>query len=424
MSELRVAVVGAGIIGLAIAYQLIKVGVHVTVLERAPHEDGASVVNAGGIAVTEVVPASSAGVGWRIFGWMIDPLGPLAVRPRHAIHLIPWLLRFRRAGSSVEVSRIAQALSALNARVYEDLLPMLDDLRLRQELHAAGALCVYASESGFKRDAAEWELKRAYGIEMQQLSGADARKLEPALSPRVQRAVFTPQWSHIDDPRRVVLGLKRWLQGHGAKILTAEVRRVRPGGASGPSLEVADGSDLGTLDRVVVAAGAWSGELVRQIGDRVVLESERGYNVTLPDPKINVTREIIFAEHKFVATPMSCGLRIGGAAEFGGLTARPNFKRSAALLELARRYLPELDASGGVSMQGHRPATPDSLPVISASQKDRKIFYAFGHGHLGLTHAATTGRLVSDLILGKTPPIDLTPYSIGRFRGRAQAMRL
>jgi D-amino-acid dehydrogenase len=147
----------------------------------------------------------------------------------------------------------------------------------------------------------------------------------------------------------------------------------------------------------------------------VLLESERGYNSTLPDPGITLHRQLIFAERKFVATPLSCGLRIGGAAEFGGLNAPANFKRSRALVELAHRYLPELRIEGGTNWAGHRPTTPDSLPVIGMSKGHPKVCYAFGHGHLGLTQAATTGRLITDLIVGRRPAIDLSPYDIGRF---------
>jgi D-amino-acid dehydrogenase len=151
------------------------------------------------------------------------------------------------------------------------------------------------------------------------------------------------------------------------------------------------------------------------VGDRALLESERGYNMTIPNSGITLRRELIFSERKFVASPLTCGLRIGGAAEFGGLEAAPNYKRSQVLAELARRYLPGLKTEGGVSWAGHRPATPDSLPVIGRSDRDSRVFYAFGHGHLGLTQSATTGRLLSRMLFQQPDLIDMTPYRIGRF---------
>ena len=414
MAQLRVVVVGAGIVGLASAYHLVKAGARVTVIDRDPEGDNASTGNAGGIAVTEVYPAASPGVWWRAFGWMADPLGPLAIRPRHALALLPWLLRFAASASPREVERISYALAALNQRVYEDLNPMLEDCGQRAQLHCDGALTVYETEAGYARDGMEWASKRARGIVVEELSGNEARALESALGPKVHRAVFTPQWSHIEDPKKLLHALREWLLRHGSTLLTRHVRGAVPGATSSLCVEV-DGGPAVAADRVVIAAGAWSERLAARLGDRVLLESERGYNTTLPHPEIKVGRELIFAERKFVATPLSCGLRIGGAAEFGGLRAAPNFKRSHALVELARQYLPGLRTDGGTQWSGHRPTTPDSLPVIGPSPHAPQVIYAFGHGHFGLTQAATTGRLVRDLVLRDKPLIDLAPYSIERF---------
>ena len=414
MAEIRVAVVGAGVVGLAAAYHLAKAGARVTIIDGDPEKDGASFGNAGGIAVTEVFPACSPGVWRRVFGWLADPLGPLAIRPNHALKLIPWLLRFAVSASTDEVARISHAMAALNARVYDDLKPMLDDCGLAQQLHCDGALSLYETEEGYARDAAEWACKRARGIVVYEMTGADARRMESALGPKVHRAVFTPQWSHIEDPRRLMQGLREWLLRNGVVIINGKTRSIVPSVSSSLSIRLEDGSAI-TVNKAVIAAGAWSGILAGRLGDRVLLESERGYTTTLPSPGVQIGRELIFAERKFVATPLSCGLRIGGAAEFGGLAASANFKRSRALVELAQRYLPDLRIEGGTLWAGHRPTTPDSLPVIGPSAHQPNVFYAFGHGHLGLTQAATTGRLVRDLILGRKPAIDLTPFSVERF---------
>jgi D-amino-acid dehydrogenase len=408
----EVVVIGAGIVGLACAFHLRKDGLGVTVVDRDPEGDKASFGNAGGIGISEVVPAAVPGVFWRVPGWLLDPLGPLALRPSHAPRLVPWLLRFSRSAAPSEVARISAALAALNLRVYDDLVPMLAATGLSGELHRKGALSVYESEAGYRRDQAEWALKRSLGIETEEISGEEARRIEPALGPIVRRAIVTPQWGHVSDPKRVVDGLRRWLVANGVELVRGDASAIAVSGS--PSVALQDGRSLSAAN-IVLAAGAWSGALARGIGDPVLLESERGYNTTLPRPGVTLEREVIFAERKFTATPLSCGLRIGGAAEFAGLTARANYRRSRALVTLAKLYLPGLDAGGGTQWMGHRPATPDGLPVIGRSPRHHSVLYAFGHGHVGLTLAATTGRFIADLVSARPPATDLGPYSIARF---------
>lgn len=411
----HVLVIGAGIVGLSTAHHLLKDGARVTLIDRDPQGDKASFGNAGGIAVTEVVPASVPGMLWKVPRWLLDPLGPLAIRAAHAPRLIPWLLRFSGAGRPAQVRHIAQALAALNTRVYVDLLPLLGENGLLDELRQLGALTVYEKPAAFENDAAQWALKRAHGVEVLALSGNEAREIEPALSSSITHGVFTPQWSHVRDPKILVDKLRQSLIGRGLCIRVGEVSGIGPGlDGEAVSVRLGEGQWV-QADKVVVAAGAWSGQLARAVGDKVLLESERGYNTTLAAPGVVLSREIIFAERHFVATPLSCGLRIGGAAEFGGLNAAANFKRSHALARLAAHYLPGLQTEGGTCWAGHRPATPDSLPVIGPSPRNPAVIYAFGHGHLGLTQGATTGRLVSDIALGKPPQIDLEPYAISRF---------
>ena len=401
-------VIGAGIVGLSVAYHLVLDGAPVEIIDRDPAGDKASFGNAGGIAVTEVVPASVPGLAWKVPGWLLNPLGPLAVRPGHALRLLPWLWRFAQAGRPAEMERIAAALAALNARIYDDLEPMLARTGLAGELSRPGALTVYESRAAYERDAGEWALKRRHGIEATFFERSEVLAMEPALGPRAVCGVFTPQWGHVSDPKRLVDRLRHWLLQQGVTITAGEVIGIEDG-----RVQLRNGTV--SASNLVVAAGAWSGRLARQLGDRVLIESERGYNTTIPAPGVTLNREIIFAERKFVATPLACGLRIGGAAEFGGLAAPANYKRSRMLAKLAGLYLPDLMTEGGTEWAGHRPTTPDSLPVIGPSRRDPSVIYAFGHGHLGLTQAATTGRLVAHLIAGRPPPIDLAPYGIGRF---------
>ena len=404
-----VVVIGAGIVGLSCAYFLLRDGHRVVVIDRDPTGDKVSFGNAGGIGISEIVPASVPGLVWRVPRWLLDPLGPLSLRPAHLPALLPWLTRFLRAGRPSEVLRITAALAALARPAYDDLVPMMATLGLAADLHRVGALSVYETTAAFTLDRAEWDLKRRFGIVAEEISGEDARSREPALGPIVKHAIWTPQWAHVNDPKLIVDRLREWLEARGVAMIRGEAT-----GIEGDAVRTADARRL-PFDALVVAAGAWSGRIARLVGDRVLLESERGYNTTLPDPHVRLKAEVIFAEKKFVATPLAMGLRIGGAAEFAGLDAPPNFDRSRALLRLASRYFPDLNPEGGREWMGHRPTTPDSLPVIGPSPRRRNVFYTFGHAHTGLTFGPTTGRLVAEAVSGRPISLDLSPYSVARF---------
>jgi len=177
---------------------------------------------------------------------------------------------------------------------------------------------------------------------------------------------------------------------------------------------LSDGSELG-FDMVVIAGGAWSKSLCRMLGHNVPLHTERGYNTTLPAPGVELSRPVCIAERSFFMTPMAMGLRIGGAVELAGLEAAPNFARAKALLANGAKALPGLNIDGGREWMGFRPSMPDSKPVIGRSPRHSNVLFAFGHGHLGLTQGATTGRLVAELALEGRTSIDLAPFRIDRF---------
>ncbi|GAB4069057.1 FAD-binding oxidoreductase [Ancylobacter sonchi] len=405
----RILVIGAGIVGLSCAHALRVEGHEVSVLDRDPPGDKCSFGNAAGIGVTEIIPASVPGLAWKVPGWLFDPLGPLSLRFRHFPKLVPWLRRFLKEGRWDRVEAIAASLATLSARTYDDLLPLLAELDLTGDLHRVGALWVYETREGFEADMRFHRLRRRHGLVCEEMSGEEARRMEPALASSIRHAIMTPQWSNVSDPKRIVDRLRVHLEARGVTIVTGEAA-----GIAGREVLTKDGRRIG-FDRLVVAGGAWSGRLARTIGDRALIESERGYNTTLPSPGLSLSREVIFAERSFVATPIASGLRIGGAAEFAGLDAAPNYARSDALAELGRRFLPGLNTQGGTRWMGHRPTTADSLPVIGRSPKRDDVFYAFGHGHTGLTFGPTTGRLIAELVAGRPTSVDVAPFAIQRF---------
>jgi D-amino-acid dehydrogenase len=405
-----VVVIGAGIVGLACAWAALRDGARVTVIDRDFEGDRASHGNAGGIAVTESTPIAVNGMFTKIATWLMDPLGPLALDWKHLPKALPWFMAFRRASEPDRYQAISHALALLNNRVYDDIVPMFDDIGASAMHYRRGALTVYETDEAFAADQAEWALKRELGVRWRALDAQQVRECEPSLAPVFRHGVFLDDWSHIGDPRRIVTLLRERVRALGARFVTGVARAIE----SPDSVLLADGNRVKGR-RIVIAAGAWSAALAKSIGDSVLLESERGYNATLPNHGVGPTREVIFAERKFVAAPLDVGLRIGGAAEFAGTAAPPNYRRSDALLTLGKRFIPGIDDTGAAKWMGNRPATPDSLPVIGASPRMPSVVHAFGHGHLGLTQSATTAALVADVLAGRTPRVPLRPYSIARF---------
>lgn len=415
LSKPRVLVVGAGIIGICTAVQLQRRGCVVSIIDSHAPASMTSFGNAGGIAVTEVTPLNTPGMLWRLPKWLFDPMGPLTLRWRELPALAPWLWRFYQACEISRVRKSAAALADLMRTGYPDYLPLWKDAGVMHMVGSTGALAVYRSEAARARDHLDWEIKHSHGVHCDFVGSEVLRQLEPALDLQFQCGVLLADWRHVRDPHRIATAIaKRFLQD-GGELLNGRI--VDFDGLSDARVDQAlteDGRALG-FDHYVIAAGVWSKFLCAKLGDPVPLISERGYNTTLPNPKLVVRRQLVFAEDKFVITPMEMGLRIGGAVELASPTATPNYARAKALLRLGKRYLPGLNDQDGSEWMGNRPSLPDSLPVIGRTSSFSNVYYAFGHGHLGLTQAATTGRLIAMLVAGEHPDIDLSPFRIDRF---------
>jgi len=280
-------------------------------------------------------------------------------------------------------------------------------------VNSDGSLELYESEAAFKAAQPGWQRRENAGIGFEHVRGARLAELQPGLSPRFVAGTFTPSWQTVSDPYDFACAVADHVLGRGGEFMLGEVTKVRPE-EKGAEVKLSDGRAL-HAGGVVIAAGAWSKPLAARLGDRIPLETERGYNTTLPPGAFNLKRMLIFGGHGFVITPLASGIRVGGAVELGGLARAPNYARADAMLKKAANFLPGLKTEGGTQWMGFRPSLPDTLPAIGHSRASRHIVYAFGHGHLGLTQCAATGRLVRDLITGAQSPIDLAPFSPQRF---------
>ena len=407
-----VAIIGAGIVGICTAINLAEAGYSVTVIDRTGICEETSSGNAGAFAFSDMLPLAQKGMMRNLPRWLLDPLGPLSIPPWYLPRLAPWLLRFWRAGSRDRYEASLAAQASLMALAETEWMGLMARSGTRPMLREDGCLELYESEAEFAASLAGWDARARFGVDFRHVEGDELASLQPGLAARFRKGTFVPGWKTVSDPK--LLGKVLWAHAErlGVQFIHDVAERIE--GAEAPELVLGDAGRLRS-DHVVICAGAWSHRLAQPLGDSIPLETERGYNTSLPIDAFDVKRQLIFPGHGFVITPMETGLRIGGAVELGGLNRAPNFARSRAMVEKATRFLPGLRTENGRDWMGYRPSLPDSLPVIGRARAGKRITYAFGHGHLGLTQAAATGRLVRDLVTGQSPAIDLAPFSPRRF---------
>tara|TARA_R110002049_G_scaffold188402_2_gene356901 strand:- start:111629 stop:112864 length:1236 start_codon:yes stop_codon:yes gene_type:complete len=407
VDQTNVIVVGAGVVGLSTALALQSRGVPVRVIDREGPAAGASAGNAGAFAFPEILPLASPRMIRQAPKWLLDPLGPLSVPPRYAARIAPWMWQFFKASFPSQVRASTKAQTVLMRLSKAALEPHLAQAGLTHMLRHEGQLQVYEGEKEFRASLPGWQARADEGIAFQHLQGREIAEYQPGLAPQFTHATFTPDWLSIADPRDYVLAMADRFCANGGEIVITQADKLVSGG-----VQTSSGLMPG---RVVLAAGAHSHHLARTAGVKIPLETERGYNTTLPSGAYDLRQHITFGGHGFVVSNVTSGLRVGGAVELGGLNLPPNYARADAMLKKAARFLPGLETTGGTQWMGFRPSLPDSLPAIGPLPGRDDVICAFGHGHLGLTQSAGTAQIVADLITGADPGLDLTPFAPARF---------
>jgi glycine/D-amino acid oxidase-like deaminating enzyme len=415
----RILVIGAGVAGLSTALYLQRSGRRVTVIDPTP-AGGASFGNAGMISADTAVPIALPGMLRKVPGWLLDRRGPLSVRAVYFPKALPWLLRWVEASRMARVLEISDAMRALHRDAFECWKELLGQERFYALIRPVGQVHAWESETETQSAALERKLRERHGISSEPLTADDLRQMFPGISHTIRRGVLMPGNGYTVNPQRLVRTLGDLLIEAGGEIASERAMKIIPQ-EDEPGYAVMTNVAYRFAREVVLAAGAWSRQLLDPLGVRLPLETERGYHAMLPSPGIEVKTTISNKTRSFGVTPMETGLRVAGTVEIAGLEAAPNEQRAKVLLEHVRAMFPDVDSRGHSFWMGFRPSTPDSLPILGPAPGRPGLFLAFGHGHFGMTGGPPSGRLVSRLINRQEPGMDPAPYGPTRFMRRGSS---
>lgn len=413
MSGKSIIIIGAGVVGAATALVLQQDGHQVTLVDREWPCYGASFGNAGLVVNASCAPTAMPGIVFNVLRMIGRPLSPLTIRPSYVLEVLPWMARFVNESRRARVHANATALHALTQGAVQSWRMLTANTVLHELLRQLGWLKVYESEKSFAATAYARLLMDELRVPYETLDGGDIQALEPELAPIFAHAILQRDSLQISNPAQMIHGMVELFASRGGRFRKFDVQRIAIGDQQ---IEIHQPSESMAADKIVIAAGAWSGALAAQIGDLVPLDTERGYHLMLPvTNNAMLGRPVMSGDYSFVLSPMETGLRLSGQVEFAGLDAAPDYRRVRRLLPIAARILPGLDTEEQSVWMGCRPSLPDSLPVLGFSSQCNSILYAFGHQHLGMTLGPVSAHIIADLLAGRDPEIDLNPYRVDRF---------
>jgi D-amino-acid dehydrogenase len=416
----HVVIIGAGIVGLACAFHALQQGLRVTIVEPGVpgHAHASSYGNAGWLSSHSVIPPASPGVWKQIPGWLVDPLGPLTVRWRHLPTALPWLMKYLGAAwTYAQIEQTAKALRAMLRDAPDCHLTMATAAGVPHLIQKKGLLHVYPTRDDFEKDRRAWQIRQAEGVTWQELSDQALWDHEPQLDRRYRLGLFVPDVGNCINPGEYVAALMQHVADQGVVAHRAQATGFRFRDKRLVAITTSDGEIL--CDKAVIAAGARAKTLAAAAGDRVSLETERGYHAVVQTDAIGPQTPTMLMDQKVIVTRMTNGLRIAGQVEIAALDDTPNWRRAEILRTLLVSSYPQLASVLAAEQidvwMGRRPSTPDGLPCIGPASASLDVIHAYGHGHVGLAGSARTGQVVAQLLAGHPTGIDLRPFSPQRF---------
>jgi D-amino-acid dehydrogenase len=412
----RVLIVGGGIVGLSSALAAAERGMEVTVIDRiSPHGDNCSLGNSGMVVPSHFIPLAAPGVISQGLRWLRDPESPFYIQPRVSWDLIQWGLRFYLATHVQQVEAGSQLLRDMNLASRE-LYLQWQDKGIDSQLVKRGLLMLCSTQHGLEEEGAIATKARSLGIPASVLTPEETASLDPNVTYSVAGSVYYPKDCHLD-PMRLMSSLRSRLESLGVKLLYRE--HVTGWKKTGGRIAAVCTKDHEfDADEFVLCGGIWSDGLVRELKLRLPMQPGKGYSLTVPDPVELPSVCSILVEAKVAVTPMGQSLRFGGTMQLGELNQAIDPRRVSGIIKNIPRYLPRFKPQHFDGIQpwcGLRPVSPDGLPFIGRTHAYSNLTVATGHAMMGISLGPITGQLVSEVLRGEKPSVDLRHLSPDRF---------
>ena len=406
-----IGIVGAGIQGISNALFLQKKGFQVTIFDRDdPGSPAASYGNAGHFSPYASLSLNRTDVLADVPAMLLSSTGPLALKWNYVPKMIPWFLKFISNTSKNKMMHTARNMHQILDLALPAYDELFDEIDIEGLVENKGILYIW-NKKDLKSRELEISVRNELGVKQQLVSKNEIHDLEPNIKPFYHGGVYYPYARHARNPKKILLKLFELFLKKGGKFKKLDIKKVEFNNDL-PILKT--DSDAYSFDKIVIACGAFSKKLTDNLGEKIPLDTERGYHVHFKDCDHLLNRPVIFSNRGFGITPMEQGLRVVGTVEFGGLDNPLSKSRIKNLINNAKYMLGDLPAHEDEWL-GFRPTLPDFLPVMGPSKKYKNVFYCFGHHHLGWTLGPISGKIVSGMIAKENTNLDLDPYSSNRF---------
>ncbi len=410
-----VGIIGSGIQGVCIGLNLLKKNIPVTLFDRndplSKEFKAASYGNAGHFSPYAVLQFNRPDILYDVPKMLLSSYGPLALKWNYVPKMFKWFYYYLKScnkKSMMHTAKYMHQILSLSIDAYEEIFKEIDTTGLVEK---KGIIYVWTNKN-LKSRRLEIKVRDELGIQQKHLSQKEILELEPNLKPVFDAGVLYEYAMHARDPHGILKRLFQLYIQKGGKFIQTNIKNLEQ--ISENVTVIRSESDEFKFEKSIIASGAFSKKLTDQLGEKIPLDTERGYHVHFKGQDHLISRPVIFLDRGFGMTPMNQGLRAVGTVELGGLNNPPSKKRIEYIINCAKELLPQLGKHHDEWL-GFRPTLPDFLPILGPSLKNKNIFYAFGHQHLGWTLGAITGKIVSGIVAGERTNLDLLPYSSKRF---------